>query len=1295
MNNKIFFVAVLLLAAYNVQAKEITGAAAFNMIPGAEKIIVSDKTGFSNFIFLRKENAVPVSTIEKWTKSVFKSGKEFGLKLLNTSRDKFGMTSNRYQQTWNGLPVVNTMWLAHIKEGKVISFSGFLVPDIQTELDPVYVESTALGFAINYMNAEIYRWQNPVYEKMIKDQQLNPMATFFPVGELMFAPNKGDNKYMKLCYRYDVYAIKPLRREYVFVDAVTGEIIFVQNRILNADVIGTANTGYSGTQTITTDSFAGGFRLRETQRGLGVETYNMLESTNYANAVDFVDADNVWNNVNAQMDEYATDAHFGAEKTYDYYWLEHGRNSVDDAGQKLLSYVHYDQQYYNANWDGTHMNYGDGNGTVTPLTTIDIAAHEMSHGVTQFTCGLNYQDESGALNEGFSDCIGAAVEFYATPANFDWLMGEDIGAVFRNMANPNAYGDPDTYLGTNWYTGPGDNGGVHTNSGVLNFWFYLMSDGDNGTNDNGDAFNITGLGIDFAADILYKAWRDYLFPTAEYADARQATLNAATDIFGPCSPEVIMVADAWFAVGVGGAFDPTVVADFSVDVTTACITPATFNFQNLSANGGSYTWYFGDSGTSTSISPSHIYTTYGIFDVKLVVDGGVCGMDSITYPALIQIDSSLVCIYNMPVNGSTILTSCDGLLYDNGGPSGNYTDNHEDTIVIAPANSTGVSITFTSFNYENNYDYLYIYDGPSTASPLIGVYDNTALPNGGTIVATGNTLTLVSTSDGGVTASGFAASFICETAVPNVDFITNETISCDGTIDFTDLSTQSPTTWDWDFGDGGSSNLQNPTHTYTASGTYTVTLVADNAIGSGTEIKLGYIIINLPASPIVMNDSSCSPTNFLLIAAGSGSGLINWFDSPTGGILVNTGTNFNTPVLNSTTTFYVEEETTPSPMFAGPVDTSIGTTSVYTSNTDRYQIFDALSPFTLVSCDIIADGDGNRTFELWDGAGNLLYDSVVFVLNGQQTIYLNWDVAIGTDYELGLQGPPDVYRSTSGASYPYTIPGVISITGNTANIPDRWYFPYNWQLQQPGCLSARVPVTATIELSSPVINPSGVIDLCDGAGVILSSSSAPDYLWSTGATSQGITVTASGNYAVTVSNNNCSANSNVVNVLAGTTPTAAFTTTNTNFDYNFSSSSSGTSYIWDFGDATNGNGQTVNHSYSAEGFYTVTLIVCDNNCCDTTTQVLDVKTGIADLSNADGWFIFPNPTLENFNLNYSGNQQIESLTLINTLGEIVWSDVSSNKNNWIINATVLPAAIYFLSVKSSGGFKNFKLQKLN
>jgi len=235
-----------------------------------------------------------------------------------------------------------------------------------------------------------------------------------------------------------------------------------------------------------------------------------LAGTNYGAAVDFTDADNNWNNVNANKDQYATDGHWGTEKTYDYYFTKFNRNSVDNAGFALNSYVHTNLVAFgygnniNAFWDGSRMTYGDGgtsgSTTYTPLTALDVCGHEITHGVTERTSNLVYSKESGAMNEGFSDIFGTAIEFYAKGTGGNWMIGENIGAAFRNMANPNQFSQPDTYGGTFWVnttsctpTNNNDQCGVHTNSGVLNFWFYLLSQGGSGTNDIGSAYTVTGI----------------------------------------------------------------------------------------------------------------------------------------------------------------------------------------------------------------------------------------------------------------------------------------------------------------------------------------------------------------------------------------------------------------------------------------------------------------------------------------------------------------------------------------------------------------------------------------------------------------------------------------------------------------------------------------------------------------------------------------------------------------------------------------------------------------------------------
>lgn len=340
----------------------------------------------------------------------------------------------------------------------------------------------------------------------------------------------------------------------------------------------------------------GNFRLRETGRGGGLATYDVKNGTDYTQSVDFVDNDSSFTEANAGA---GVNAHWATEATYDYYLLEHGRNSVDDAGFPLISYVHYDDGFFNAFWDGTRMTYGDGNGNLTPLTTIDITAHEITHGVTEFTASLIYANESGALNESFSDIFGNTIEIYKEGADASWLIGEDIGAI-RSMEDPGSFGDPDTYLGNRWVpstTTPdnsNDNGGVHQNSGVQNYWFYLLTEGGSGTNDNGKAYSVTGIGIEDASQIAYRNLTVYLRPNSGFFDARLGSINAAVDLFGSDSPQVQSVIDAWFAVGVERPFlDQTVsvsadtldfLAEVAVATDTAKLTISNYGLQALTLN---------------------------------------------------------------------------------------------------------------------------------------------------------------------------------------------------------------------------------------------------------------------------------------------------------------------------------------------------------------------------------------------------------------------------------------------------------------------------------------------------------------------------------------------------------------------------------------------------------------------------------------------------------------------------------------------------------------------------------------
>ena len=549
--------------------------------------------------------------------------------ILQQEQDAIGESHYRYQQTINNIPVEHAIYMVHAKGQKVVAENGVWIKDVPANLPrTVLSEASALSYALQFVNAASYKWQDANEEAFLKSEQKNTNATFYPKGKLVYYSGEEDviPSELRPAYKFDVYASNPVSRQIVFVDAVNGQILGKRELLHTTNATGTATTGYSGTQTITTDYTGTTYRLRETGRGNGIQTYNLQKGTNYASAVDFTDADNNWNNVNSNLDQYATDAHWGAEKTYDYYLTKYGRNSIDNAGFSILSYVHYSTSYFNAFWDGSRMTYGDGNATDgnKPLTALDVCGHEISHGLTSFTSNLTYSGESGAMNEGFSDIFGTAIEFYARPANADWLIGGDF-YIIRSMSNPNAYSQPDTYQGTYWYTGTSDNGGVHTNSGVLNFWFYLLSQGGSGTNDKGFAFNVTGLGIDKAAAIAFRTNTVYLVSSSKYANARTASIQAATDLYGAGSAEATQTANAWDAVNVGNVVIPPTCTDgFESNNTRATAKSLPLNVANtaLISSSNDKDWF---TFTTTSAAPKikvSLTTLPADYDVKLYNSSG-------------------------------------------------------------------------------------------------------------------------------------------------------------------------------------------------------------------------------------------------------------------------------------------------------------------------------------------------------------------------------------------------------------------------------------------------------------------------------------------------------------------------------------------------------------------------------------------------------------------------------------------------------------------------------------------------
>lgn len=1032
------------------------------------------------YVRFKKSEQLPPDAAFKWLRRQYHLSENFGWQLLDRQTDELGTSHIRYKQTYEGIPIEGHVLILHISNNLVTALNGVITSKVNDpETSPQLSEQNALQKALQHIGATHYRWQSAEQEAQLKQEKNNPDASYFPKGTLAYAQDPANtNNPLFLCYKFDIYADEPLRRADVLVNANNGQIVAVLDRLCTGDVSGTAITKYSGSRTITTDYTGTTYRLRETGRGGGIQTYNNGNQTGFVNT-DFTDADNYWNNVNSAQDEAATDAHWGAEMTYDYYLNTHGRQSIDNNNMVIKSYVHYGTNYFNAFWDGDKMAYGDGSGGATALTCLDIAGHEMTHGVTQFTSGLNYVNESGALNEAFSDIFGTTIEFYAKPSTANWLVGNEIGVTLRSMSNPNAYGDPDTYDGTNWYVGSADNGGVHTNSGVANFWYYLLCTGGSGTNDLGNAYNVTGIGMNNARLIAYRTLAYYLVPSSDYAETRFYSIQAANDLFGPCSSQAIAVTNAWYAVGVGGPYSSTIVANFTADVTAGCAAPLTVKFANSSINGGNFYWDFGDGNTSTDPSPTHIYTALGDYSVQLVAEAPACGnSDTLLRPTYISIQPTNPCVYNMQPQGDAgQISPCSGILYDAGGQGSNYPDNVTSIITIAPPNASTVSISFQNFDLEVDYDYLYLYNGTSDNAPNIGYYTGTTLPNGGNpIVANSGAITVKLVSDPYVNGAGFKATWSCTpiTTAPVTDFVANVQTTCSGNIQFSDRSTNAPQSWNWNFGDGNTSTQQHPAHQYATNGTFNVSLTTTNSFGTTTTTKNNYITVSKPAAPTIANANIC--TGDAATFSTNSSGTVTWYDSSNA--ILSTGNTYQTPPLTSNTTYYADVTTT------SPVS-NVGMANRFTGNSasfglsNRWLIFDVYQPVKLLSVKVYANGGFSRTIQLRNSAGIVLQDTTIYVNDGESRITLDFDLPVGTGLQLGTAATSEMYRNSTGAVFPYTLSGVLSITGTNAT-SGYYYFFYDWQVQLPDCVSLKAAPVAFVKLK-PIPTITGNSGSCEQA----------------------------------------------------------------------------------------------------------------------------------------------------------------------------------------------------------------------
>ncbi|MGX4732439.1 M4 family metallopeptidase [Kitasatospora griseola] len=471
--------------------------------------------------------------------------------------DADGTRHFRYERTYDGLPVLGGDLVVHQDaKGQVRSsdkaVSGSLAP---ASLSPKLTAAQAAGKATGAVQSTV---------GIAKDADAAALTSVSGAtgnAELVVWAADGAPR---LAYRTTVEGMRadgtPSRQKLV-TDANTGEVLSTHEEIETANATGTGNGVFVGNVSLTTTLTGSTYTLKDATRG-NQYTTTLANKTSGSGTL-YSKTTNSWGSgLASNKESAAVDAQYGAAVTWDFYKNTFGRNGIRNDGVGAYSRVHYGSNYVNAFWDDSCfcMTYGDGTSNTHPLTELDVSGHEMSHGVTSNTAGLNYSGESGGLNEATSDIFGSMVEFYANLSKDvpDYLIGELIdingnGTPLRYMDKPSKDGASADY----WSSTVG-NKDVHYSSGVANHFFYLLAEGSGAKTINGVSYNsptyngatLTGIGRSQAQQIWYRALTVYMTSTTNYKAARTATLNAAKDLYGATSTQYNAVAAAWTGVNV-------------------------------------------------------------------------------------------------------------------------------------------------------------------------------------------------------------------------------------------------------------------------------------------------------------------------------------------------------------------------------------------------------------------------------------------------------------------------------------------------------------------------------------------------------------------------------------------------------------------------------------------------------------------------------------------------------------------------------------------------------------------------
>jgi len=481
----------------------------------------------------------------------------------NVFEEATGEAHVRMNQHYKGVRVLEGETILHMRGGQVTHRTDALARDLNLNVTPSLGHPEALASAHLFLAPQGAYAHTPTSELVI--------ATV--TREIETA--RGTRSLTRPALVYHIHTELengPAETKHTdfLVDAHSGAILESWSTLHTAAAVGSGRSQFSGTVNLNTNGAGTGFELYDTTRGAGVRTYNLNHATTGTGTL-YTDADNTWGDATNYVEGSSTtaangqtaavDAHYGLGVTWDLYKNVFGRNGIDGLGTATYSRVHYSNSYDNAFWSDSCfcMTYGDGSSFLT-LTSLDVAGHEMTHGVTSRTANLTYRGESGGLNESMSDIFGTMAEFYkgstgstipATGGN--WTIGEQL-------ATP-AFNHPLRYMYKPSLDGASKDAwssslkrlDVHYSSGPMNRCFYFLSQGT-GTGNYASTYlpgGMTGIGNDKAARIVYKALTAYMTSSTTYAGAKTACLSAAVALgYATGSAEHTAVVNAFKAINV-------------------------------------------------------------------------------------------------------------------------------------------------------------------------------------------------------------------------------------------------------------------------------------------------------------------------------------------------------------------------------------------------------------------------------------------------------------------------------------------------------------------------------------------------------------------------------------------------------------------------------------------------------------------------------------------------------------------------------------------------------------------------